>query len=108
MLKYPSNQTVFVTGSSNFKRSALNYHQTSGCHDTGVRETTHEKAADDGNSVPPKYVFHEIPTDSAISSSFQKMSEVERAGIKKLIDIAYFIALKGRPFTDFQSHIELE
>ena len=108
MLKYPSNQTAFITGSSNFKRSALNYHQISGCHDTGVRETAHEKAADDGNSVPPKYVFHEIPTDSAISSSFQKMSEVERAGIKKLIDIAYFIALKGRPFTDFQSHIELE
>ena len=55
MLKYPSNQTAFITGSSsNFKHSALNSHQFSGCNDTGVRETAHEKAIDDGNSVPSK------------------------------------------------------
>ena len=29
-------------------------------------------------------------------------------GVKKLLDIAYLIALKGRPFTDFKNHIKLE
>ena len=57
MLKYPSNQTAFLTGSSNLKRLALYRHQISSCHDTGVRETAHERAVDGDNSV-----LHEIPT----------------------------------------------
>ena len=36
------------------------------------------------------------------------MGEKERSGLKKLMDVAYFIALKGRPFTDFKDLIELE
>ena len=37
-----------------------------------------------------------------------QMGDKERAGVKKLLDTAYFIALKGRPFTDFKNHIKLE
>ena len=36
------------------------------------------------------------------------MGDKERAGVKKLMDIAYFIALKGTPFTDFKDHIKHE
>ena len=36
------------------------------------------------------------------------MGDKERAGVKKLMDIEYFIALKGRLFTDFKNHIKLE
>ena len=36
------------------------------------------------------------------------MGDKERAGVKKLMDNAYFIALKGRPFTDFKDHIKHE
>ena len=36
------------------------------------------------------------------------MDEKGMLGIKKLMDIAYFIAMKARPFTDFVDHIELE
>ena len=57
MLKYPSNRTAFITGSSNLKSLALNSHQISICHDTGVRETAHERAVDGDNSF-----LHEIPT----------------------------------------------
>ena len=36
------------------------------------------------------------------------MGVKERSGLKKLVEIAHFITLKGRPFTDFTDHIELE
>ena len=35
------------------------------------------------------------------------MSNKESASIKKFMNIAYFIALKGRPLTDFKGHIKL-
>ena len=57
MLKYPLNRTAFIIGSSNLKRLALNSHQISRCHDTGVQETAHERAVDGDNSI-----LHEIPT----------------------------------------------
>ena len=36
------------------------------------------------------------------------MGVKERSGLKKFVEIAHFIALKGRPFTDFKDHVELE
>ena len=88
--------------------SALKDHESSECRDTGIKEMKHEEAVAAGESLLPKHIVHEVPTDSAIASGMQKMSEKERAGITKLMDIAYFIALKRRPFTDFNDHIELE
>ena len=36
------------------------------------------------------------------------MSNIQREGIEKLFHIAYSIAPKGRPYTDFRDSIELE
>ena len=58
--------------------------------------------------VTTKQVVHKVPADSAITSGMQKMGNKERAGSKKLMDMTYFIALKGRPFTNFKDHIDLE
>ena len=99
---------AFITGTTNFKLSALKDHESSECHGTGVSETKHEEAVAVGKSLPPKHIVHEVPSHSAIATGMQKMSEKERVGIKKLMDISYFIALKGRPFTDFTDHLELE
>ena len=38
---------------------------------------------------------------------FKWKSNKESAGVKKFMNIAYFIALKVRPFTDFKGHIKL-
>ena len=100
--------TTFIDVTSNFKSSRLKDHEKSVCHKTAIKEANHEKAAVEGLSLPPNRVVHVIPANSAIASGIQTMSEKERHGIKKLMDIAYFIALKGRPFTDFRDHIELE
>ena len=98
----------FIHGASNFKSSALKEHSTSECHRTGVEEAKHQEAIAAGISLPPKHVVQSVPEDSAIASGLQKMGEKERSGLKKLMDVAYFIALKGRPFTDFKDLIELE
>ena len=99
---------AFITGTTNFQASALKDHMLSECHATGISETEHETAVAAGNSLPPKHVVHEVPAQSAIALGMQKMSEKERTSVKKLMHIAYFIALKGRPFTNFKDHIELE
>ena len=50
----------------------------------------------------------EVPVDSAISSGLKKMRVKEKQALIKLHDFAYYIALKGRPFTDFKDLIDLE
>ena len=99
---------AFITGTTNFKASALKDHMLLECHATGISETEHKTAVAAGKSLPPKHIVHEVPARSAIALGMQKRSEKERTSAKKLMDIAYFIALKGRPFTDFKDHIELE
>ena len=95
LLKNPSLNMGFLTGSTNYKLSALNDHNVSECHLTGISEMKHEEALADGKSLQPKHVIHKVPVDSAIASGMQKMNDKERAGIVKLMDISYFIALKA-------------
>ena len=85
----------FITGTTNYKASTLKDHALSKCHATGVAETDHATAIAAGQSLPRK-------------QKMRKMGEIERKGVKKLMDIAFFIAVKGRPFTNFKDHIELE
>ena len=59
-------------------------------------------------SLPEKHIIHSIPINCIIASGIKRMDEKGMLGIKKLMDIAYFIAMKARPFTDFVDHIELE
>ena len=108
ILKLPSLNMGFINGSTNFKLSALKEHAESAGHKTGLAEAMHEEAILQGKSLPIKHVVQEVPENCAIASGLQKMGEKERSGLKKLFDIAHFIALKGRPFTDFKDHIELE
>jgi hypothetical protein len=108
LLRNSSSNMMFIHGSTNFKKSSIKDHVISECHKIGKEEMEHQRAAEAGIQLPPKKVVQNIPKDSAIASGMQKMSEKERAGLKKLFDVAYFIALKGRPFTDFKDIIELE
>ena len=107
-LKNPSSPMAVINGSVNFKKSALNEHALLECHDKGIAEVKHKRGVAAGQSLPLKYVVHKVPADSAIASGMQKMGDKEKVGVKKLMDIASFIALKRRPFTDFKDYIEFE
>ena len=49
-----------------------------------------------------------MPQNSTIALGLAKMGDEERSYVEKLMDIMYFIAMKGCPFTDFKDHIEQE
>ena len=49
----------------------------------------------------------DIPTDAPIAQSFKRMRQTESEGLQKLY-VAYYVAIKGRPLSDFESLIELE
>ena len=108
ILKNPCRSLEFISGATNFKRSALFEHGKSRCHLDAIEEAKHEQAEKSGETLPPKQVKLDIPKNSIIAVGIRKMSENERAGLKKLFDIAHYIAVKGRPFTDFEDLIELE
>ena len=61
-----------------------------------------------GKTIVKRKIILEVSTDSAISSRLKQMGVKEKQALTKLHDVAYYIALKGRPFTDFKGLIDLE
>ena len=49
-----------------------------------------------------------VPKTSSILKGFNRMQTTEKAGLMKLFEVAYLIALKGRPFSDYSYLLELE
>lgn len=98
----------FVDGSTNYQRSAVKDHSTSGPHNAAVKAKEHADAVKSGVSLPPRKVVLQTPSDSAIAKSLQQMNDKERETVTKLNEIAYYIALHGLPFTMFEHQINLE
>ena len=87
---------------------SLSDHPTTDGHTRAIREQENKKAIAPGLTVAPRKVVQETPTYSLIGARFKRMGETEKTALKKLFDIAHHIAVKGRPFTDFKNHIQLE
>ena len=49
-----------------------------------------------------------IPKSSPPMQGFNRMKEGKEKGLIKLFEIAYLIALRGRPYTNFSNLVELE
>ena len=62
----------------------------------------------EGITVPSCKAVHNVPADSAISMGLQNMGEKKKQTVEKLHEIAFYLPLKGHPFTDFQDQIKLE
>ena len=67
----------FLTGSTNFKLSALNDDKLYEWHLTSTSEMKYEEALTTGKSLQLKHVIQEVPVDSAIASGMQKMTKRE-------------------------------
>ena len=72
------------------------------------RQKENEQAIIAGKSTPMRKTTLEVPADSAISSGLKKMGVKEKQALTKLHDVAHYIALKGRPFTDLKDLLDLE
>ena len=54
----PNVSMSFISGSSNYRLSALKDHDNSACHQRSIREKEHEEAVAVGKSLPPRKIQH--------------------------------------------------
>ena len=98
----------FVNGSTNFGISAVKDHANTMMHSEAVKLDKIEKAKEVGE----KYVTKLTPTGpTKIGESFKKsgsMTDAQKECFEKLFHVAYSVAKRGRPYTDFMDIIELE
>ena len=99
---------TFVNGSTNFKMSTIAEHGSTDSHKRATEAKENEQATIASKSIPMHKITLEVTVDSPISSGLKKMGVKEKQALTKLHDVAYYIALKGRPFTDFKDLIDLE
>ena len=99
----------FISGSSNYRLSALKDHDNSACHQRAIREKEHEEAAGVEKSLPPRKIQHRpLTSESPIYLGIQQISEKDRETLSKLHNISFHIALQRLPFTAFQNQVALE
>lgn len=104
-----SGTNAFITGSRNFKSSAVAEHAQSKLHKQALRLEESEQATNENRKarvhVPPP--TSDAPIVQAVSNMGRITAE-EKAAMQRLFDIAYLLAYKGRPYSDFIDHIEIE
>ena len=96
---------AFITkGSNNWQRSAVNDHNMSAMHSDANDHENRETLGDQFR----KHVVHIIPDGNPLKQCFARMSENERQMLVRSFEVAYHLAKKGRPYSDFAELIELE
>ena len=97
-----------MQGSSNYQNSSLKNHNLSVPHDLALKSKENSDAQKAGSSIPPRKVVQQLTPTGAIAKSAQQMNEKDWARVTKLHDMAYYIALHGFPFTQFEHLVKLE
>ena len=104
-----STSNAFITGSRNLKSSAVNEHAQRKLHKQALQLEEQDQARAENRRA--RVIQEKPPSDSGILQAINNMgrlSEEENKGLKKLFDIAYLIAFKARPYSDFSDLVELE
>ena len=97
----------FIIGCTNYRLSAVKDHAKSDIHLTSTKKKDKENAEKAGEKYREK-VTVKIPDNCPIVKGLNKASVKERESLYKLFEVAYFIAKKGRPFSDYHDFLELE
>ena len=100
----PNISMSFISGSSNYRLSALKDHDNSACHQRAIREKEHEEAIAVGKSLPPRKIQHcPLTSESPTYLGIQEMSEKDHETLSKLHNIFFHVVLQRLPFTAFQN-----
>ena len=62
----------------------------------------HEQAEAAGNLLPTRRVALQVPLDSSIVCVLQQIGDYEKERVEMLIEVAFYIALKGYSFAEFK------
>ena len=73
-----------------------------------VHEKECEEAVAAGRSLPPRKFVQHAPSNWSIVQIIPLMGDLECDSVKKLQEIAYYIALRGQPFSNFKEQPEIE
>ena len=98
---------TFINGSENYKPSTLKEHEKSAMHKRAGEVTEHEKAEEQGTSVKRRIV-QEVPEDAPINRGLKVMRSEEQKIVSKLHDVAYYVAKRNLPLTEFEHLLNLE
>ena len=105
----PNVSMSFISGSSNYRLSALKDHESSACHQCVIPEKEHEEAIAVGKSLPARKIQHRpLTSESPIYLGIQQMSEKDHETLSKLHNISFYIVLQRLLFTAFQKQVALE
>ena len=105
----PNLSMSFISGSSNYRLSALKDHDNSACNQRAIREKEHEEAVAVGKSLPSRKIQRRpLTSQSPIYLGIQQMSEKDRETLSKLHGIFFHIALQRLTFITFQNQVALE
>ena len=104
----PNVSMSFISGSSNYRLSALKDHESSACHQCVIPEKEHEEAIAVGKSLPARKIQHRpLTSESPIYLGIQQMSEKDQETLSKLNNISFYIMLQRLLFTAFQNQVAL-
>ena len=99
---------TFITGSTNFQHSAVKAHTISAMHEKAVLLRDEEKAKEKGEEFIKK-LTPSAPTPIGESlKNINKLLDKDRDYLKRLFEVSYLIAIKGRPYSDFEDILSLE
>ena len=98
------NDTFVKEGSVNWQKSAVKEHDTIVPHVTTI---DYEQRSVMGENYR-KQVVNRIPENNPLKQSFARMSEDERELFVRSFEIAYLLAKKARPYSDFPDWLEME
>ena len=106
--KLPASN-AFIMGSRNLKSSAVDEHTQSKLHKQALQLEEQDQARVENRRA--RVIQQKPPSDSGILQEINNMgrlSDKENKGLKKLFDIAYLVAFKARPYSDFSDLVEVE
>ena len=82
----PNVSMSFISGSSNYRLSALKDHESSACHQCVIPEKEHEEAIAVGKSLPARKIQHRpLTSESPIYLGIQQMSEKDCETLSKFL-----------------------
>ena len=98
----------FVVGCSNFRKSAVSEHSRTEMH----RKAEELEKIENAEKLGEKHKKKPIPAENTpVGESIRntgKLTENQQERLEKLFHIAYHVALRGRPYTDFVHELEIQ
>ena len=106
LLLMPNVSMSFISGSSNYRLSALKDHDNSFWYQHAICGKEHEEAVAVGKFLPLRKIWHHpLTSELPIYLGIQQMSEKDCETLLKLHNICFHMALQRLPLQPFKTKL---